>query len=90
VPIQKCPLCLNIKPVVKSHLIPQALYDYCRPSGGNPIAISSNLVIESSRQHPARPILLFDFSRDIRAIIGQAMTTAHKARNVQKRLRKSK
>jgi hypothetical protein len=50
VPIQRCPLCLNIKPVVKSHLIPQALYDYCRPPGGNPIAIRSDLVIESSRQ----------------------------------------
>src|SRR5271167_136953 len=49
-PTQKCPLCLDIKPVVKSHLIPQAMYDYCRPPGGNPIAISSQLVIESSRQ----------------------------------------
>jgi hypothetical protein len=49
-PIQKCPLCLTTKNVVSSHLIPRAMYDYCRPPGGNPIAISSELVIESSRQ----------------------------------------
>jgi hypothetical protein len=49
-PIQKCSLCLETKNVVSSHLIPRAMYEYCRPRGGNPIAISSELVIESSRQ----------------------------------------
>ena len=34
--------------------MPAALYDYCRPAGGNPVAFNSRLVIESSRQtqHP--------------------------------------
>lgn len=51
---QKCPLCLEVKPIVRSHLIPQAVYDYCRAPGGNPIFITSKLVLETSRQaqHP--------------------------------------
>jgi hypothetical protein len=52
--------------------------------------VSAQLRESSFACHQARPILLFDFSHDIRAIIGQAMTTAHKARNVQKWLWKSK
>ena len=49
-PVQECPLCLIEKPIVKSHLIPQAMYDYCRLPGGNPISITSELVIATSRQ----------------------------------------
>ncbi|HEV2421612.1 MAG TPA: hypothetical protein VGS59_07890 [Candidatus Acidoferrales bacterium] len=48
--LQKCPLCREIKEVVSSHLMPAALYDYCRPTGGNPVAFNSKLVIETSRQ----------------------------------------
>jgi hypothetical protein len=48
--VQKCPLCLDTKDVVSSHLMPAALYDYCRPPGGNPIAFNAQLVIETSRQ----------------------------------------
>jgi hypothetical protein len=49
-PIQNCPMCLLDKPVVRSHLIPRAIYDYCRPPEGNPIFISREVVMESSRQ----------------------------------------
>jgi hypothetical protein len=49
-PVQKCPLCLETKPVVSSHLIPRGMYDYCRPPGGNPISVTTDLVIETSRQ----------------------------------------
>ncbi len=49
-PIQKCPLCLQTKDVVSSHLMPARMYDYCRPPGGHSISISSDLVIESDRQ----------------------------------------
>jgi hypothetical protein len=49
-PVQKCPLCLETKDVVSSHLMPAAMYDYCRPPGGHHISISSDLVIESDRQ----------------------------------------
>jgi len=49
-PVQKRPLCLIEKQVVKSHLIPQAMHDYCRPPAGNPISITSELVVETSRQ----------------------------------------
>lgn len=48
--VKKCPLCLQTKPVVSSHLLPRAVYDYCRPLGANPVLASSKLVIESSRQ----------------------------------------
>lgn len=53
-PIQQCPMCKESKEVVSSHLMPAALYDYCRPPGGNPVSFSTELVIESSRQmqHP--------------------------------------
>ena len=47
---QNCPLCLETKPLVSSHLIPKRIYDYCRPPGGNPISFTSELVIETSRQ----------------------------------------
>lgn len=49
-PVQTCPLCLEIKNVVSSHLMPAAMYDYCRPPGESPISISSELVIVSDRQ----------------------------------------
>jgi hypothetical protein len=48
--IQNCPMCLLDKPVVRSHLIPQAIYDYCRPPEGNPIFISREVAMETSRQ----------------------------------------
>lgn len=46
----KCPLCLQEKQLLRSHLIPAAMYDYCRPPGGHHISIGSDLVIESDRQ----------------------------------------
>jgi hypothetical protein len=49
-PDQKCPLCLETKNVVVSHLMPAAMYDYCRPPGGHTLSVSSDLVIESDRQ----------------------------------------
>jgi hypothetical protein len=49
-PIQKCPLCLETKNVVSSHLMPARMYEYCHPPGGHPISISSDLVIETDRQ----------------------------------------
>jgi hypothetical protein len=49
-PSQKCPLCLEVKPIVKSHLMPAQVYGYCRPLGGHPISVSSRIVIASDRQ----------------------------------------
>jgi len=49
-PIQECPLCLETKNVVSSHLMAAAMYDYCRPPGGHHLSMSSDLVIESDRQ----------------------------------------
>jgi hypothetical protein len=43
-------MCLAEKELVRSHLMPAALYDYCRPPGGEPISFNTRLVIESSRQ----------------------------------------
>jgi len=49
-PIQKCPLCLDTKNVVSSHLMPAGMYEYCRMPGGNPVAFNTQVVLESSRQ----------------------------------------
>jgi len=51
-PTQKCALCLETKEVVSSHLLPAALYDYCRPPGGNPIAFSTERETSRQMQHP--------------------------------------
>ena len=48
--VKRCPMCTVAKEVVSSHLMPAALYDYCRPPGGNPVSFNTRLVIESSRQ----------------------------------------
>jgi hypothetical protein len=45
-----CKLCLNERDLLKSHLMPAAMYAYCRAPGGHHISISSDLVIESDRQ----------------------------------------
>src|SRR5258705_68866 len=49
-PIQKCPLCLETKKVVSSHLIPAKVYDYLRAPGTHPIAISKDVVMATDRQ----------------------------------------
>ena len=49
-----CPLCLEDKRIVSSHLIPQAMYDYCRTADSEPILMTSRIVMQTSRQlqHP--------------------------------------
>lgn len=49
-----CKLCLKDKLLVNSHLMARGLYDYCRPPDGDPILLSSNVIMQSSRQlqHP--------------------------------------
>lgn len=50
----RCPLCLENKEVVSSHLLPQAIYDYCRTADSEPILMTSKIVMQTSRQvqHP--------------------------------------
>lgn len=50
----RCPLCLEDKEIVSSHLIPQAMYDYCRAKDSEPVLMSSKIVMQTSRQvqHP--------------------------------------
>jgi hypothetical protein len=44
-------MCLETKILESSHLIPAALYDYCRGQGWvEPIAVTSDVVLSSSRQ----------------------------------------
>lgn len=45
-----CKLCLRPKPLVLSHLVPAALYDYCRIGGLNPIRIANGIAMPTSRQ----------------------------------------
>jgi hypothetical protein len=47
---RKCPMCLELKNIVDSHLIPRAMYAYLRPPGGHPVAVSDDYVGSSDRQ----------------------------------------
>ena len=48
-PVQKCPLCLETKKVVSSHLIPAKVYEYFHAPGTHPISISSKVVMATDR-----------------------------------------
>lgn len=56
-PIQKCPMCLETKNVVSSHLHPAALYDYCRAADNtSPTRIGDGVIMHTDRQIQ-RPLL---------------------------------
>jgi len=46
----KCAMCLLEKPLVLSHLIPQAVYDYCRKPGISPVRVGDGVIMHSDRQ----------------------------------------
>jgi hypothetical protein len=48
--IGKCRLCLQEKALVRSHLMPAALYDYCRKGEHRPIKFGGGFVIPTDRQ----------------------------------------
>jgi len=50
VPIGKCPLCLAQKTLIRSHLAPAALYKLCRTPESEPVIVTPNVVMQSSRQ----------------------------------------
>lgn len=52
-PLGRCPLCLEEKELVKSHLIPRAMYDYCRTPESEPVLITSEVIMQTSRQTQA-------------------------------------
>lgn len=45
-----CRLCLKNKQLVSSHLIPQAMYDYCRARDSEAVIMTSKIVMQTSRQ----------------------------------------
>jgi len=49
-PLGKCRMCLHDKVLVKSHLMPAALYDYCRKGEHRPIKVGGGFVIPTDRQ----------------------------------------
>jgi len=49
-PVQKCPLCLEVKPVVDSHLIPAALFAYCDTPELSPIRVGGGSIFPTDRQ----------------------------------------
>ena len=49
-PIGKCRMCLDKKSLVRSHLMPAALYDYCRKREHRPIKVGGGFVIPTDRQ----------------------------------------
>lgn len=49
-PVQKCPMCLEEKEVVSSHLMPAALYDYCRTATDKPVRVGNGVIMHTDRQ----------------------------------------
>lgn len=49
-PVEKCPMCLETKNVVSSHLIPARVYEYLHAPGTRPISISSKVTMGTGRQ----------------------------------------
>src|SRR5260221_14227885 len=49
-PLQRCPMCLLMKPVVESHLIPEALYSHVTDGKSSPIRVGDGYVIPTDRQ----------------------------------------
>ena len=45
-----CAMCLQQKTLVRSHLIPAALYAYCRKGGHRPIRFGDGALIPTDRQ----------------------------------------
>jgi hypothetical protein len=45
-----CKMCLANGSLVRSHLMPAALYDYCRAGGTEPIKLGDGVVMPTSRQ----------------------------------------
>jgi hypothetical protein len=52
----KCRLCLEDKPLCESHLVPEALYRFCRRGGHTPIAMTEEEVGPSDKEITA-PVL---------------------------------
>jgi len=50
VPLGECRMCLQERILVKSHLMPAALYDYCRKGEHSPIKVGGGFVIPTDRQ----------------------------------------
>lgn len=49
-PLGKCKMCLKEKALVSSHLMPAALYDYCRKEEHRPIKVGDGFVIPTDRK----------------------------------------
>jgi hypothetical protein len=49
-PIQKCPMCREVRPVLKSHLMPAALYKSCGTEEESPIRVGDGFVMPTDRQ----------------------------------------
>jgi hypothetical protein len=45
-----CKMCLEPKELIRSHLIPAAVYKLCRTSDSDPVRISSEVIMQTSRQ----------------------------------------
>lgn len=63
-PIAKCPLCLQEKPIIMSHMMPSAIYDYTRGPSGHHISMTPNLVIETDREVQS-PLLCRECDNDL-------------------------
>lgn len=49
-PTGRCRMCLHEKTLVRSHLMPAALYDYCRKGEHRPLKVGGGIVIPTDRQ----------------------------------------
>lgn len=63
--LTRCPLCLEDKEIVVSHLIPQAMYDYCRTKDSEPVPMTSKIVTRSSQVMNPTKLKFGDFELDV-------------------------
>jgi len=54
-----CKMCLQSKELVRSHLIPRKVHEYCHPPGHSPIVLTGGKLMASDRQLQ-HPLLCFD------------------------------
>jgi hypothetical protein len=46
----KCPMCLDTKPLIKSHLASAALYKLCRTPDSEPVMLTNEAIMQTSKQ----------------------------------------
>ena len=76
-PTGKCALCLEQRVLVLSHLISQAVYDYCRTDEASPVRIGDGVIMHTDR---LKDYLLCTVCEDVLNKGGESWVTPRLAR----------